>query len=327
MLDGDWALLDWALRVKNTPMVEGKGPKNKPGLRDGQLHFAVCPGVAMREVEDMDRPYLYGRRDRSDSGVSHIAPWFGEDTNALGPVLGGSTLDALRPDSQAKMFIEYNHFKVFVGLDGEERHFGCHLAVTNCPVPGWIYRGWAIPPCCKETMRHLLFYIDDIFRELGIRYIITDGVLLGSYKFGGMLDWDADVDLHIHNDDFERLRDEVKPRVDADGHFVREHENGNSFLLQANDHNYLLIELNKRKEFWDPDRLWYVPVEGRLFPAMEDAHMNLSAWYGFSYFEHRLRHVPQWEEELRPMYCCTPYHYNCVDEVPSGKDCRKAGRC
>lgn len=24
-------------------------------------------------------------------------------------------------------------------------------------------------------------------------YIVTDGVLLGSYKFGGMLDWDADV--------------------------------------------------------------------------------------------------------------------------------------
>lgn len=60
-------------------------------------------------------------------------------------------------------------------------------------------------------------------------YIVTDGVLLGSYKFGGMLDWDADVvwrlnartlgmiemcshgfftqDLHIHNDDFHLLED------------------------------------------------------------------------------------------------------------------------
>merc|ERR1712032_162287 len=106
-------------------------------------------------------------------------------------------------------------------------------------------------------MRHLLFYIDDVFREFGIRYIITDGVLLGSYKFGGMMDWDADVDLHIHNDDFDLLFDhELQQRVKGDGHFLRKHANNNSWLLQDNDHNYLLIELNKRRECWDPDSVW-----------------------------------------------------------------------
>lgn len=118
-----------------------------------------------------------------------------------------------------------------------------------------------------------------------------------------------------------------KPRVDGDGHFLRKHVNNNSFLLQANDHNYLLIELNKRGEWWDKDRIWHVPIEGRLFPAAEESHMNLSIWYGRSFFEHRLRHVPEWEEELRPMYCGTPYHHNCLDHVPSGRDCRSAGRC
>ena len=34
--------------------------------------------------------------------------------------------------------------------------------------------------------------VSELFREMP-GYIVTDGVLLGSYKFGGMLDWDADV--------------------------------------------------------------------------------------------------------------------------------------
>merc|ERR1712107_212989 len=118
----------------------------------------------------------------------------------------------------------------------------------------------------------------------------------------------ADVDLHIHNDDFHRLEDDdVQHRVKADGHFLRKHANNNSWLLQANDHNYLLIELNKRREYWNPEKVWQVPIEGRLFPAMEDAHLNLSSWYGLSFFKHRLRHVPEWEEEHRPMFCATPY--------------------
>merc|ERR1712087_498859 len=226
--------------------------------------------------------------------------------------------------------MDVNHLRELELPDGVLRYNGCDLASTNCPVPNWLYRGWATPSCCKETMRHLLFYIDDVFRELGIRYIITDGVLLGSYKYGSMLDWDADVDLHIHNDDFPRLFDEdVQKRVREDGHFLRKHANNNSWLLQANDHNYLLIELNKRSEHWDPERVWQLPVNGRLFPAMEDSHVNLSTWYGMSFFRHRLRHVPEWEEEHRPMFCATPYHWNCVDEtqVPSGKDCRAVGVC
>ncbi|CAJ1352976.1 unnamed protein product [Effrenium voratum] len=47
-----------------------------------------------------------------------------------------------------------------------------------------------------------------------------------------------------------------------------------------------------------------------------------------SFFKHRLRHVPEWEEELGAMFILlAPYHYNCVDEpyVSSGKDCRVAG--
>merc|ERR1712176_287472 len=109
-------------------------------------------------------------------------PWFGAETSALGAAFAGSSkMSYLRPSHQAKFFMDLNNLRIFKGPDGITRHFGCNLGGTNCPVPNWVYRGWAIPPCCKETMRQLLFYIDGVFQELGIRYIITDGVLLGSY--------------------------------------------------------------------------------------------------------------------------------------------------
>eukprot|EP00927_Polykrikos_kofoidii_P060172 TRINITY_DN55237_c0_g1_i1.p1 TRINITY_DN55237_c0_g1~~TRINITY_DN55237_c0_g1_i1.p1 ORF type:complete len:779 (-),score=121.08 TRINITY_DN55237_c0_g1_i1:10-2274(-) len=346
-LDGEWALLDFGLRASQAPLVERQRPSTGRGDGDasaerpqvGWRHAApataVCPFVGLREVKGLEAPHLYGRREaRVASGVAAAAPWFGRDGAALGPASSGAASgkrppSELTPETQFALFMQANDLREFVGPDGITRHAGCNLASGNCPVPTWVYRGWAIPPCCKETMRHLLFYIADVFKELGIRYIVTDGVLLGSFKYGGMLDWDADVDLHIHNDDFWRLENEVTARAQLDGHYIRKHVNNNSFLLQANEQNYLLIELNKRREYWDPDKVWYLPVEGRLFPAMENAHLNLSAWYGTSFFQHRLRHVPEWEEELRPMYCATPYHYNCVDatQVPSGSDCKRSGIC
>lgn len=334
MLDSEWALLDFSLRASRAPLIEVRGKDGAQaaapqGRRHGKMQLALCPFVSVREVPDLGGPHLYGRHDLPSSGISPAEPWFGDDASALGGTAGSADERILRPSEQFKIFMDVNHLREFEGADGVTRHTGCSLSTVNCPVPNWVYRGWAAPPCCKETMRHLLFYIADVFTELGIRYIITDGVLLGSYKFASMLDWDADVDLHIHDDDFPRLESEVQSRVAEDGHFLRKHVNNNSWLLQANDHNYLLIELNKRSEPWDPDKVWHLPVEGRLFPAMEEAHLNLSSWYGLSFFRHRLRHVPEWEESSRPMYCATPYHYNCVDasQVPSGDDCQHVGVC
>merc|ERR1712137_1087685 len=327
-LDSEWALLDFSMRTIRTPLVEMK-QSSSPGLkgwRHGAGSFAVCPFVNFGEVGSSGKSHLYGRRDIPETGKLPSEPWFGR--KRLGS-FGGAFMAHLIPSEQAKLFANVNNLREFLGLDGIVHHFGCNLDGPNCAVPDWIYRGWAIPPCCKRTMRHLLFFIDDIFQELGIRYILTDGALLGSYKFGGLLDWDADVDLHIHSDDFPRLENEVQHYVKREGHYLRKHENNESWLLQANEHNYLLIELNKRSEVWDPDHVWYMPIDGRLFPTMERAHLNLSAWYGFSFFRHRLRHVPEWEEELRPMFCGTPYHFNCVDDimVPSGEDCQNSGIC
>eukprot|EP00913_Durusdinium_trenchii_P033598 g31451.t1 len=127
-LDGEWALLDFALRATRTPLLEAHrtGPTSRsPGWRHRAGRFAACPHVALREEPSLGGPHLYARRDLP-KGLAPNFHWFGEEASALGEV-----------------------------QRSQSRRLKPH--------------------------------------KLGVRYIVTDGVLLGSYKFGGMLDWDADV--------------------------------------------------------------------------------------------------------------------------------------
>ena len=54
-------------------------------------------------------------------------------------------------------------------------------------------RGAPGAPGAVSVEMSTLFDREDPMEGAPRGYIVTDGVLLGSYKFGGMLDWDADV--------------------------------------------------------------------------------------------------------------------------------------
>merc|ERR1719375_2818329 len=105
--------------------------------------FALCPFVNVFEVEGLAGAHLYGRRDLPRTGVSAAAPWFGQDAAALSLAAGGAPeVNELRPADQAKLFMDANELRIWVGTDGVERHFGSTLGGVNCPVPQWVYRGW-----------------------------------------------------------------------------------------------------------------------------------------------------------------------------------------
>ncbi|CAD7943271.1 unnamed protein product [Amoebophrya sp. A25] len=229
---------------------------------------------------------------------------------------------------------------------------GCDLSAQNCEIPAWVYRGWTAPPCCRRTLRTLLFYITDLFDAVGIRYLVTDGALLGALKYHQLIRWDADIDLQIHPDDFDAylLRNEpingspematmagrtdelqenlgttststtlsrknqtVAGQITDDGFFLRKHETSlTQFLLQANVNNYLLIELNKRTYDAFDETPMLLPVEGRFLKASRSGLSLVQGWYGHGFLANRLRHVPEWEEEHNPLFCATPYHHNCA---------------
>jgi len=211
--------------------------------------------------------------------------------------------------------------------DGQVKEFGCGMHNANCPITNWLYKGFSIPPCCQRTLKKLLFYTDDLFREYGMRYMLTDGALLGSLKFGGLLQWDSDIDLHIRTEDFHRIGPELKERVEKDGYFLRAHAGGRSWLLQPNEDNYLMIEWNLRDDRFDDS--WKVPIDNRLFPAMRNVMVNASDWYGVDFLQHKIRHVfvGRAEDADLAMKCATPGHPSCLHSYPPGANCRFVGTC
>ena len=105
---------------------------------------------------------------------------------------------------------------------------------------------------------------------------MTDGALLGALKLGRLLEWDADIDLHVEDESFKKL-ERLKPLIEQQGYAMRLHERGESWLLTANKHNFLYMELNKRSEPF-PEEIWKVEIDGRYFPVMENPGVNVSQW-------------------------------------------------
>ena len=158
--------------------------------------------------------------------------------------------------------------------------------------------------------------------------MLTDGALLGALKFGRLLDWDGDIDLHVEGSSFDRIEDELVPRVLSDGFFIRQHQNKKSWTVHANDHNFLLIELNRR-DYDQFDDSWLVPVDGHYFHAMPNPTYNATMWYGNLWYQHGLRTVffGRLEDSEDVMLCSVPGHHNCLTDYPPGHDCREQGVC
>ena len=327
-LDGEWALLDWFLRrswhekeefgqaqcvggyLKPIPTVSWAEDKDKTSA---EQRGAVIPAHEWRRLwglaEDTD---FYFRSKLSQEFVS----WW-EVLLPLGSRVG--------MDRMVKEFMEKNDLKEITGVDAEKRFYGCTVRTPNCPLD-WLYKGWAIPPCCRRTLWDVLNFADELFHENKIKYAITDGALLGGLKIGRLLDWDADVDLHIEDESFSRL-ESLRGQIEKAGYWLRLHELGESYLLTANKFNYLYIELNRRSEPF-PEEPWLMQLDGKWFPTLDHPGRNVSAWYGEGIYTHRARYIPPWEEDAgNHMFCANPGHHNCVDDLPHGRDCHRDGPC
>ncbi|CAD7956155.1 unnamed protein product [Amoebophrya sp. A25] len=333
-LDGEWALLDWFLRKS----WHEKGEHGFAQCVGGYLHpmhlfvqgssssttsssYVVSTSSAVELVASREWRHLYGAKE--DVGFFFSSRLSADFRHWLSHLLPMGAQQGL--DRHVKEFLEKNDLKEIETIDGEERRYGCTLRTPNCPMD-WLYKGWAIPPCCRRTLQNLVFFADELFAEHKIKYIVTDGGLLGGLKLGRFLDWDGDVDFHIEDESFDRL-ESLRPWIEQAGYHLRLHEGGNSYLLQANKFNYLLLELNKRAERF-PDDIWMMEIDGRWLPVMDNPGRNVSEWYGEGIYAHRARYIPPWEEDAgNLMFCSNPGHHNCVDDLPHGDDCHLKGPC
>ena len=74
--------------------------------------------------------------------------------------------------------------------------------------------------CLKEGQRQLTRMLRYLFEEVcephGIRALAWGGTLIGAVNYGGWVPWDADADILVHRDDFERFKARIRASCPAD---------------------------------------------------------------------------------------------------------------
>lgn len=74
--------------------------------------------------------------------------------------------------------------------------------------------------CLKEGQRQLTRMLKYLFEEVcephGIQALAWGGTLIGAVNYGGWIPWDADADMLVHRDDFERFKAQIRASCPAD---------------------------------------------------------------------------------------------------------------
>lgn len=74
--------------------------------------------------------------------------------------------------------------------------------------------------CLKEGQQQLTRMLQYLFEEVcephGIQALAWGGTLIGAVNYGGWVPWDADADMLVHRDDFERFKAQIRASCPAD---------------------------------------------------------------------------------------------------------------
>ena len=62
-------------------------------------------------------------------------------------------------------------------------------------------------------MGNMLKVLDRICQKYKIRYFLIGGSLIGALAYNGWIPWDGDVDLEVHENDYNRLKDALKKEL------------------------------------------------------------------------------------------------------------------
>lgn len=65
----------------------------------------------------------------------------------------------------------------------------------------------------QKKMSKMLKVFDDICQKNNIRYFLIGGSLIGVLAYKGWIPWDGDIDLEVHEDDYEKLKNKLKTNL------------------------------------------------------------------------------------------------------------------
>ena len=62
----------------------------------------------------------------------------------------------------------------------------------------------------EEIQKHsvkILYALDEICRQEGIKYFLAYGTLLGAVRHNGFIPWDDDIDVQMPREDYDRFEE------------------------------------------------------------------------------------------------------------------------
>ena len=70
---------------------------------------------------------------------------------------------------------------------------------------------------CQLAQLHILYVVDAICKEKGVRYFLGGGTLIGAMRHGGFIPWDDDLDICVPADEFTQfvktMRESLPPDI------------------------------------------------------------------------------------------------------------------
>lgn len=95
-------------------------------------------------------------------------------------------------------------------------------------------------------MGNMLKEFDKICQKHNIRYFLIAGSLIGLLKYGGWIPWDGDIDLQVHEDDYDKLKTALKKELPKNmwfqNHETDKHHLKSEFTHKIRDLNSCYIE-------------------------------------------------------------------------------------
>ena len=124
-----------------------------------------------------------------------------------------------------------------------------------------------------ESAKEGLKAIAEVLNEAGIPWWVDCGTLLGTYRYGGVIPWDEDVDISILLPDFENARRALN-RLDPALYLVQDWS-GRDF-----PHTYFKVFVKKTYEFIDID-CFAIDEEKRELSCVFslDKHLFFPEWF------------------------------------------------
>lgn len=154
---------------------------------------------------------------------------------------------------QLQQMFQNMGLKKVVRETGTVEWYGCNRSVPRCfgtvvdDMPQYLWEGKWTPPCClaglRQTARHVFARLD----EVGVRYWLEGGSLLGAMRAADILPWDYDVDIGMFREDIDHCpwltRALVQPFVDDDGFVWEKAAEGDFFRVQFSRINHLHVDI------------------------------------------------------------------------------------